>query len=77
MVQSFLQKNQPVTYEIDGKKITSVVKGGSSYSCFPVLFQEYVTENNAYAGKDGICIFTPGGEKYFNECTEFETQYSV
>ena len=77
MVQSFLQKNQPVTYETNGEKVTSVVKGGSPYSCFPVLFQEYTTENNIYAGKDGICIFTPGGKKYFNECSEFETQYSV
>jgi hypothetical protein len=77
MVQSFLQKNQSITYETNGQKVTSVVKGGSPYSCFPVLFQEYTTENNIYAGKDGICIFTPGGEKYFNECSEFETQYSV
>jgi hypothetical protein len=77
MVQSFLQKNQPVTYETNGEKITSLVKGGSPYSCFPVLFQEYITENNLYSGKDGICILTPGGEKYFNECSEFETQYSV
>ena len=77
MVQSFLQKNQSISYEVDGKKITSIVKGGSIYSCFPVLFQEYVTENNLFSGKDGICIFTPNGEKYFSENSEFDTQYSV
>ena len=77
MTQMFLQKNQSLSVDNSSKRISTVVKTKSNYSCFPVLFQEYVTENNVFSGKDGICIYTPGGEKYFVENSEFDTQYSV
>jgi hypothetical protein len=75
MTQLFLQKNQPLSFEKDGVKTSSVVKNTTTYSCFPVIFQNYVTENAA--GKDGICIYSPGGEKYTFEQNEFDTAYSV
>lgn len=77
MTHSFLRKNQPIDYGKDNDKVTSVVKGKTAYSCFPVLLQNYVTENVSGVRKDGICIYSPGGEKYFVENTEFQTQYSV
>lgn len=77
MTHSFLRKNQEISYGENNNKVISVVKGKTAYSCFPVLFQNYVTENVAGIRKDGICIFSPGGEKYFVENTEFQTQYSV
>lgn len=77
MTHSFLRKNQEISYGENNNKVTSVVKGKTAYSCFPVLFQNYVTENVSGIRKDGICIFSPGGEKYFVENTEFQTQYSV
>lgn len=77
MVQSFLQKNQPLSCKYDNKNIESVVKGQTNYSCFPVLFQSYVTKNAGLVAKDGICIFSPGGTKYFVEQGEFGTAYSV
>lgn len=77
MTHSFLRKNQSISYEENNNKVTSVVKGKTAYSCFPVLFQNYVTENVNGIRKDGICIFSPGGEKYFVENEEFQTQYSV
>jgi hypothetical protein len=77
MTHSFLRKNQEISYGENNNKVISVVKGKTAYSCFPVLFQNYVTENVSGIRKDGICIFSPGGEKYFVENTEFQTQYSV
>jgi len=77
MTHSFLRKNQPISYEENNGKVTSVVKGKTAYSCFPVLLQNYVTENVSGVRKDGICIYSPGGEKYFVENKEFQTQYSV
>jgi hypothetical protein len=72
MIHSFLRKNQSISYGENNNKITSVVKGKTAYSCFPVLFQNYVTENVNGIRKDGICIFSPGGEKYFVENEEFQ-----
>ena len=77
MTHSFLRKNQEISYGENNNKVISVVKGKTAYSCFPVLFQNYVTENVSGIRKDGICIFSPGGEKYFVKNTEFQTQYSV
>lgn len=77
MTHSFLRKNQEISYGENNNKVISIVKGKTAYSCFPVLFQNYVTENVAGIRKDGICIYSPGGEKYFVENTEFQTQYSV
>lgn len=77
MTHSFLRQNQSISYGENNDKVTSVVKGKTAYSCFPVLFQNYVTENVTGIRKDGICIYSPGGEKYFIENEEFQTQYSV
>jgi hypothetical protein len=77
MTQSFLQKNQPISYTYNNKKTTTVVKNTTTYSCFPVLFQNYVTKNNGLINKDGICIFGPNGTKYFIEQDEYDTNYSV
>jgi hypothetical protein len=73
MTQTFLQKNQTLTTE----KINTIIKDKNTYSCFPVLFQNYVTEDKGISFKDGICIYSPGGEKYFVDNSEFDTHYSV
>lgn len=77
ITQSFLQKNQTISTDTDSGTIKNVVKGKNTYSCFPVLFQNYVTEDKGLVAKDGICLHSVDGEKYFVENTEFDTHYSV
>lgn len=77
ITQSFLQKNQTISTDTDSGTIKNVVKGKNTYSCFPVLFQNYVTEDKGLVAKDGICLYSVDGEKYFVENTEFDTHYSV
>lgn len=76
MTQLFLQKNQPLSFSKNSITTTSIIKDNTRYSCFPVILQNYITENTGLP-KDGICIYSPGGEKYTFEQNEFDTAYSV
>ena len=75
ITQTLLQKNQPLDIVHNGVSYSTVIKNKTQYSCFPVLFQNYITENKGLSAKDGICI--KGNGEFFTKHTEFDTHYSV
>lgn len=74
-IRSFLN-NQPIKFTDNNNKTSSfVIKNGQNYTCFPVLCQRYLANNNFWSAGDGIKM--TGNSEYSRGTNEFDTSYSV